>query len=288
MSAPPRMVQQPRSQKAAHPGPGSNETRAPARWLLSAPCSTPGATRCREDSTVTDLNELSPGVPQRAPTLRAGRLPELRVLRRSAVDEMGRHPDLRRHLNDDGTEQTTDNRIGPFIRTEIARMTKTRPKWVGVPKSQTDQDIAGARYAEQALDDAWKRHNLLRKLRAALLWSRITGAGFWKVWWDPSVGPKKDVLVYGVRPREGRASSSATSTWRPWRPRESSRRKAGQVSSAVRRDGRHLRRDPRVLSPLPRPPRRRGRTRQRGVGDRRGGLQPRLLQAPLPRAVTTS
>jgi hypothetical protein len=26
---------------------------------------------------------------------------------------------------------------------------------------------------------------------------RITGAGFWKVWWDPGRGPKSDVLVYG-------------------------------------------------------------------------------------------
>jgi hypothetical protein len=98
---------------------------------------------------------------------------------------------------DDGREMVVDNRIRPFVRTEIAKMTKTRPKFVAVPKSQADQDIAAARYAEQALDDAWKRHNLHRKLRQALLWARITGAGFWKVWWDPGRGPKSDVLVYG-------------------------------------------------------------------------------------------
>jgi hypothetical protein len=88
---------------------------------------------------------------------------------------------------EDATEQTTDNRIGPFIRTEIARMTKTQPQWVAVPRTQSDQDQAATKYAVMALDDAWKRHNLLRKLRGALLWSRVTGAGFWKVWWDPSV-----------------------------------------------------------------------------------------------------
>jgi hypothetical protein len=100
-------------------------------------------------------------------------------------------------IPEDSTEQTTDNRIGPFIRTEIARMTKTQPQWVAVPRTQSDQDQAATKYAVMALDDAWKRHNLLRKLRGALLWSRVTGAGFWKVWWDPSRGPKRDVLVYG-------------------------------------------------------------------------------------------
>src|SRR3954467_8149674 len=66
---------------------------------------------------------------------------------------------------EDATEQTTDNRIGPFIRTEIARMTKTQPQWVAVPRTQSDQDQAATKYAVMALDDAWKRHNLLRKLR---------------------------------------------------------------------------------------------------------------------------
>jgi hypothetical protein len=149
-----------------------------------------------QDSTVTDLNDL----------FTAGR----QIRRRFEPDAylncafyLGQQwtrwdgTQIFGVTSDDGSEQTTDNRIGPFVRTEIARMTKTRPKWVAVPKSQTDQDIAAARYAEMALDDAWSRHNLLRKLRGALLWSRLTGAGFWKVWWDPNRGPQKDILVYG-------------------------------------------------------------------------------------------
>lgn len=94
-------------------------------------------------------------------------------------------------------ELVTDNRIRPALRTEIAKLTKTRPKWVGVPKTQSDMDIQASRYAEQALDDAWKRHSMLRKLRASLLWARICGAGYWKVWWDSTLGNKRDVLVYG-------------------------------------------------------------------------------------------
>jgi hypothetical protein len=98
---------------------------------------------------------------------------------------------------EDWRSKVTDNRIRPNVRTEIAKMTKTRPQWVGVPKSQSDTDIAGARYAEDVLDDAWHSKNMLRKLRAALEWSRVCKAGFWKIWWDPSIGDPRDILVYG-------------------------------------------------------------------------------------------
>ena len=97
---------------------------------------------------------------------------------------------------EDWREQVVDNRIRPFIRNEIAKMTKTRPKFVGVPNTQSDADVAAARYAEDLLEDTWHRLDLVRKLRAVLLWSRVTPAGFWKVWWDPTIGPAREVLTY--------------------------------------------------------------------------------------------
>lgn len=96
---------------------------------------------------------------------------------------------------DDWQEQVVDNRIRPIIRKEVARMTKNKVKWVPVPKTSNDKDVEAAKYADAALDDAWKRHDCQRKLRRALLWSRICGAGFWKVWWDQNAGESLDVLV---------------------------------------------------------------------------------------------
>lgn len=96
---------------------------------------------------------------------------------------------------DDWQEQVVDNRIRPCIRKEVARMTKNKVRWVPVPRSSNDQDVEAAKYADAALDDAWKRHDCQRKLRRALLWSRICGAGFWKVWWDRNAGEKLDILV---------------------------------------------------------------------------------------------
>ena len=99
-------------------------------------------------------------------------------------------PDL-----EDWRAKLVDNRIQPVVRTEIAKMTKSRPVWVGVPRSADDQDLAAARLAERILEWQWKHLDMLRKLRSALLWSRVVGAGFWKVCWDPTLGDSTEILV---------------------------------------------------------------------------------------------
>lgn len=96
---------------------------------------------------------------------------------------------------DDTRAKLVDNRIQPIVRTEIAKMTKTRPVFVGVPRSGDDSDMAAARLAERLLEYQWKHLGLLRKLRSALLWSRVCGAGFWKVTWDSEIGDGIDILV---------------------------------------------------------------------------------------------
>lgn len=89
----------------------------------------------------------------------------------------------------------TDNRIQPAIRTEIAKMTKTRPGWDATPDSPDEKAVEAARLAERAMDSHWETLNMRTKLRRALEWSRICGAGFWKVTHDSSVGKGRDVIV---------------------------------------------------------------------------------------------
>lgn len=79
---------------------------------------------------------------------------------------------------DDTYERVTDNRIQPVIRTEIARMTKTRPTWISTPTSTSDDDVSAARYAEIVMDDRWRAMQMSRKLRSVLTWARVTGAGY--------------------------------------------------------------------------------------------------------------
>jgi hypothetical protein len=96
---------------------------------------------------------------------------------------------------DDNRVKVVDNRIRPAVRREVAKMTKTRPVWVGVPKDQSDKEMSAARLREQVFEHDWKALDLMRKRRAALTWSRIVGAGFWKIWLDTSQGEKMSLLV---------------------------------------------------------------------------------------------
>lgn len=89
-----------------------------------------------------------------------------------------------------------DNRIRGMLRKEIAKSTKTRPTWVGTPKDSSDTEILRARMRERVFEAYWPRLNMTRKLRAALLWSRVTGAGFGRMWWDSTVGDAITVLTY--------------------------------------------------------------------------------------------
>lgn len=89
----------------------------------------------------------------------------------------------------------TDNRIIGAVRTEIAKMTKTKPAWVAVPRTDDEEHIEAARMVEQMLDFEWESLRMSRKLRAALKWSRVTGAGFWKIYFDKTKGQKTKVMV---------------------------------------------------------------------------------------------
>jgi hypothetical protein len=81
------------------------------------------------------------------------------------------------------------------VRVDIAKMTKSRPVFVGVPANSSDKAIAAARLTERSLDWQWERLNCLRELRQALLWSRMCSAGFWKVCWDKTLGREFEVVT---------------------------------------------------------------------------------------------
>src|ERR1700743_1347700 len=89
----------------------------------------------------------------------------------------------------------TDNRIIGVVRNEIAKMTKQNPAWQVVPTSAVDEDTQAAETGEKVLSYLWRHLNMKHCLEDALLWSRITGAGFWKVCWDSTKGDRVQVLT---------------------------------------------------------------------------------------------
>jgi hypothetical protein len=88
-----------------------------------------------------------------------------------------------------------DNRIQPIIRKEIARMSKMRPVFTVTPVSADQEDTNAAVLGEEIMRYLWRHLNMQRKRIRALLWSRICGAGFLKCYWDPTIGPQRDVVL---------------------------------------------------------------------------------------------
>lgn len=89
----------------------------------------------------------------------------------------------------------TDNRIIGVVRNEIAKMTKQNPAWQVVPTSAVDEDTQAAETGEKVLSYLWRHLQMKHCLEDVLLWSRITGAGFWKVCWDSTKGDRVQVLT---------------------------------------------------------------------------------------------
>ena len=89
----------------------------------------------------------------------------------------------------------TDNRILGIVRTELAKMTKQKPAFQVVPTTSADEDLQAALMGEKILDYLWRHLHMRDRLVDVLLWSRITGAGFWKVVWDSEQGQKVQVLA---------------------------------------------------------------------------------------------
>jgi hypothetical protein len=87
----------------------------------------------------------------------------------------------------------TVNRVRPIIRTEIAKLTASRPTVYVVPASGEEEDKAAARAGEQIWNAAYRDHNLNRVLRRSLWWGVICGNGFIKEYWDQSAGPMMQV-----------------------------------------------------------------------------------------------
>lgn len=88
-----------------------------------------------------------------------------------------------------------DNRILPAVRTEVAKLTKTRPVFTVSPTTSDEEDMQAAELGEQLMRYLWKHLNLTELTTKGLLWSRICGAGFFKVFWDPSLGDGTDCVA---------------------------------------------------------------------------------------------
>lgn len=87
-----------------------------------------------------------------------------------------------------GLPRITVNRIEPIIRTEVAKTTSGQPSASVVPASNDDDDLLAASAAEQVWQSIYDKNNFQTAvLQKAEFWRAITGNGFVKAMWDPSI-----------------------------------------------------------------------------------------------------
>ena len=84
------------------------------------------------------------------------------------------------------------NRIEPIIRTEIAKTTSGQPSASVVPASNDEDDLLAANAAEQVWQYLYNKNKFQTDiLQKAEFWRAITGNGFIKTLWDPSIEIKE-------------------------------------------------------------------------------------------------
>lgn len=89
----------------------------------------------------------------------------------------------------------TSNRILPAVQSLLSKYTKTRPVMRATPGSGNDADVKAAQMSERLLEFWWQDMGLDDPLADALLWSIITGSGFWKICWDAYAGKEMSFLL---------------------------------------------------------------------------------------------
>lgn len=82
------------------------------------------------------------------------------------------------------TPRITVNKIRPIVRTEISKLTSSRPTASVMPASNDDDDVFAARAGEQVWTSLYDRLNFQKVVTQAVFWTSITGNAYIKTYWD--------------------------------------------------------------------------------------------------------
>lgn len=96
------------------------------------------------------------------------------------------------------------NKVRAIIRTELAKVTKEKPRGFVIPASTDDIDLAAAKAAEAIFEHLWRDLGINRHVRQSSFWTLMCGTGFLKDYYDPnsldSSGQKGKICVEPVTP----------------------------------------------------------------------------------------
>lgn len=81
-------------------------------------------------------------------------------------------------------EKLVMNRLRPFVRQLLAKLTADVPQMSVIPKTGENEDIEAARAGDKIVENLADKVNLVEILRSAKLWTIITNRAFLRVFWD--------------------------------------------------------------------------------------------------------
>lgn len=94
------------------------------------------------------------------------------------------------------------NLIRPTVRKEVAILTSTKPSVSIIPATSEDRDLMAAEAGEQVWESAYRKKNMRRLIRRAVLWSVICGTSYIQTIWDDSAvdadSDQMGDICYGV------------------------------------------------------------------------------------------
>lgn len=102
-------------------------------------------------------------------------------------------------------QRRTVNRIRQFVRQEQSKFLSTLPVVSAVPATAEEEDVRSAYAAEQVWQSYTTKGRLRREYSSSIWWMVLTGNGFMKAWWDPTVkdkvsGQPGDIVYRSVTP----------------------------------------------------------------------------------------
>ena len=99
----------------------------------------------------------------------------------------------------------TINRLRAYVRAEASKFLSSLPTAVAVPSTSEDEDQRSAYAAQQVWESFQSKRMLRREYSRALWWMIMTGNGFMKTWWDPTINDKTtgqpgDIVFKSITP----------------------------------------------------------------------------------------
>lgn len=88
------------------------------------------------------------------------------------------------------------NYILPNIQNRLSRLTKTPPRYAVKPNSTSDEDREAARLGLYIINQAWDKQKVNKKRLTMTMAMQQYGHAFFKVVWDPSLGPSIPFVDY--------------------------------------------------------------------------------------------